>query len=151
MNVKKCSKLLLSASRNILHRFLTVTAVHVDVDVDVFLQYLSSIAALMSWSHQWMRACPYKLGVWPNPTGKGSRGCNKGNAEAKWPPTITKWFFQDGLEAVPSCCQTLTWPVTDEFLPAGPDHEHIDHQRSDFLNESVIRPRGQKCWPSRHE
>ena len=47
----------------------------------------------LSWSHQWTRAWPFKLGFWPTHTGKSYRGCNQGNAEAKRTPTVTKWFF----------------------------------------------------------
>ena len=46
----------------------------------------------LSWGHQWMQVWYFKLGVWPTPT-ESCRGCNQGNAEAKRPPTVMKWFF----------------------------------------------------------
>ncbi len=44
----------------------------------------------LSWSHHQPQAWPFRLGVWPTPTGKSCRGGNQG---AKIPQTVTRWFF----------------------------------------------------------
>ena len=38
--------------------------------------------------------------------------------------SFDSYSFEQWVVA-PSCCQTLTWPVTDELLPARPDCEQI--------------------------
>ena len=90
---------------------------------------------LLSWSHHWTQAWPFKLGVWPTPTEKSCRGCSQGNAEAKRPPTVTKRFFclwassgwfrsNEQLRNLNDLFR-LTWPVTDELISARPNYEQI--------------------------
>ena len=91
----------------------------------------------LSWSHQWTRAWPFKLGVWPTPIRKSCKDCNQGNAEAKRLPTGTKWFFL--LRAVaPLCCQTLTWLVSDRWIASSQTRSWADQ-----------RYRWHQCWPAR--
>ena len=107
MDVRKCSILPPSASKKALHRFSTVSAV-ARVICKVSLHWYLS---LLSWNQPWMQAWPFKLRVWPSSIGKRHRGCNQGNAKAKRPPTITRWFsielIQDGLGAVSICAILL--------------------------------------------
>ena len=86
MDVKKCSKLPPSASKNALHCFWMVAA--------VAQMYLSSIATLIC-SIAVLKSsidAGLTLQTWclTHPTGKSFRGCNQGNAEAKRLLTVTK-------------------------------------------------------------
>jgi len=132
MEVKKYSTLLPSASKKALHRFLTVAAV-AQVICKVSLHWYLS---LLSWNQPWMQAWPFKLGVWLSSIGKRRRGCNQGNAKAKRPPTVTRWFsielIQDGLGAVSICAILLPdidltndrW-LDQIMIRSWPDHEQI--------------------------
>ena len=88
---------------------------------------------LLSWIHQWTRAWPFKLGVWPTSTAKSCRGYHQGNAEAKRPLTVRKWLllfwarsgWLRSSEQLHHLVVTLTWPVTDELLPARQDCRQI--------------------------
>ena len=89
----------------------------------------------LSSSHEWTRAWPFKLGVWPTPIRKSCKDCNQGNAEAKRLPTGTKWFFllraSSGWFRISEqlhhhvARHWLDWWVTDELLPARLDLEQI--------------------------
>ena len=84
----------------------------------------------LSWSHQWTRAWPFKLVFWPTHRKKLQRlqsGECRGQENSKShkmilsPLSKFRMVYQHWAVA-PSCCQTMTWPVTDELLP---DHERI--------------------------
>ena len=82
-----------------------------------------------------MQGWPFKVGVWRTYTGKRHRGCNQGNAKAKRPPTVIRWFsfelIQDGLGAVSSC--TILLPDVDftnnRWLASSQTRSRADHQR----------------------
>ena len=95
---------------------------------------------LLSWNHQWTPAWILKLGVWPIPTRKSwrlqsgeCRGQETSNSHKITHAPLSKFrLVKDPWAFVPSCCQTLTWLMTDELLPALPDDDQIIKGISDI-------------------
>ena len=68
---------------------------------------------LLSWSHHWTQAWPFKLGVWPTPTEKVAEVAVRGMQRPRDLQQSQNDFFsfeqvQDGLGAMSSCTILMT-------------------------------------------
>ena len=113
--------------------------------------YLPSIAALMSSTavlkssmdtgltlQTWILTHPHRKKLQRLQSGE-CRGQENSNSYKMILSPLSKFrMVYQHWAVAPSCCQTMTWPVTNELLPAKPDHERI-YQRYWW----------HQCWPAR--
>ena len=84
----------------------------------------------LSWSHQltlqtWILTHPHRKKLQRLQSGE-CRGQENSNSYKMILSPLSKFrMVYQHWAVAPSCCQTMTWPVTNELLPAKPDHERI--------------------------
>ena len=140
MDVKKCPKLPPSACKNSFHCFWIVDA--------IAQMYLSSIAALISsiavlkssmnvclTLQTWSLTHPHRKKLQRLQSGE-CRGQETSNSHEMILSPLNKFrIVLEQWALSPSCCHVLTWPVTDELLPARPDCEQIIKSISNIIAE----------------